>query len=173
MIDRRFPIGEYVYARPHTPTERGALIARIETLPARLRSVVEKLTPAQLETPYREGGWTARQVVHHLADSHTHIVLRFKYALTVDGATITSYPEEIWATLPDYSSPVELALDVIAAQHAKWAWLLRRLADADFERAFQHPENGRVTLDRALGLYAWHGDHHLAHVKLVSEMSSP
>lgn len=168
MSDRRYPIGEFAYTGTYSPAERESLVARIESLPRRMRGAVEGLPDGQLATPYREGGWTVRQVVHHVADSHAHSLLRFKFALARDGAAIVSYPEELWALLPDYSAPVGQALDLIDAVHAKWVYVLRAMRPEDFARAYAHPENGRVSLDRALGLYAWHGDHHLAHVRLAA-----
>lgn len=168
MLNRQYPIGPFAYAGPHTATERDALIARIESLPARLRIVAGWLSERHLDTPYRDGGWTARQVVHHIADSHMHSLLRFKFALAADGAAIVSYPEQLWAELPDYRSPIDTALAVIDAVHAKWIVVLRAMQPADFARAFRHPENGLVTLDKALAIYAWHGDHHMAHVHLVA-----
>lgn len=164
----RFPIGEHQYRGLQTAAERSALIDRIESFPARFRRSAERLSDTQLETRYRPGGWTARQVIHHVADSHAHAYLRFKFGLAEEGITITPYAEELWAELPDYQgAPIGLALAVIDALHAKWVYLLRRLNDADFQRTFHHPVGGPTTLDKALSIYAWHGDHHLAHMEIV------
>lgn len=167
-MNRQFPIGEFQFRGPLSAEERAGCIQRIESLPERLRAVVATLTDVQLNTPYRNGGWTARQVVHHLADSHMHSFLRFKYALAINGSPVLAYPEAAWAGLADNSeAPVALALDLLEALHRKWVFLLRHMASEDFERHYMHSENGPVSLHRALAMYAWHGDHHLAHVELV------
>ena len=168
--DRQYPIGRFEYTGPYTPAQRDEFIARIAALPEALRDAVAGMTDEQLDTPYRDGGWTVRQVIHHLADSHMHCYLRFKFALAEDGAEIKAYPEDAWAALPDVGfTPLGQTLDLLGALHGRWALLLQHMGDADYARAFLHPENGRTPLDRALGLYAWHGDHHLAHVRLVAE----
>jgi len=165
MQDHRYPIGKFDYAGPYTATERAEKIEAIGALPDSLERAVAGLTPLQLATPYREGGWRVRQVVHHLADSHMHIYLRFKFALAEDGAAISAYPEELWADLPDSDdAPLSLSLPLVRGVHAKWHFLLERMTEADFDRGFTHPQNGRVTLDRAVGAYDWHGRHHVAHI---------
>jgi uncharacterized damage-inducible protein DinB len=160
-MDPRYPIGKFVFDQPH----RAEWISDIESLPARLRAALAGLGDAQLDTPYREGGWTVRQLVHHVADSHINAYLRLRFALTEDTPTIKPYFEERWAELADARSlPVEVSLDLLTALHLRWATLLHSLTEEQWARAFDHPDNGRTPLDKALGLYAWHGRHHTAHV---------
>lgn len=165
MEDLRYPIGRFDHQGSVSEKDLLRWIEDIETLPERLRAAVEGLTAAQLDTPYRPGGWTVRQVVHHLGDSHLNSVLRFKWALTEDTPTIKTYDEARWAELADYERvPVSLGLDFLAVLHARWVALLRSLTPADLARAFVHPDMGRVELSWNIGLYAWHGRHHLAHL---------
>lgn len=159
--DARFPIGKFDADRF---SDRRANIAVISQLPADLRVAVGKLDNAQLDTPYREGGWTLRQTVHHIADSHINSLCRFKLALTEDAPTIRPYREELWAELPDSLLPVEASLQIIDGVHTRWSALLERMTDADFKRELEHPDSGKWTLDAMLGLYAWHSLHHLAHI---------
>ncbi|MFB9325703.1 YfiT family bacillithiol transferase [Paenibacillus aurantiacus] len=165
-MDYRYPIGPFAHEGAVTPEQRETWIREIEKLPAKLRLAVEGLSEEQLDTPYREGGWTVRQVVHHVADSHMNSLTRFKLALTEDQPTIKPYAEERWAELADTrTAPVELSLHLIEALHERWVLLLESLTEAEFERAFYHPESGEtVPLDRSLGIYAWHGNHHAAHI---------
>ncbi|MGH9394549.1 MAG: YfiT family bacillithiol transferase [Terriglobales bacterium] len=165
----RYPIGRF--QRNPAPLQaegRGKLIASLAGLPADLRTIIESLSEAQLEQRYRPGGWTVRQLVHHLPDSHLNAYLRIKLALTEDTPTVKTYNEARWAALPDAAAtPVAVSLILLAALHARWATLLGRLPEADFQRAFQHPEWGAVTVDDALAQYEWHGRHHLAHIRLA------
>ncbi len=162
--DPRYPIGKYTYAGS-TPELRREWITQIAAAPGELRAAVRGLTPAQLDTAYREGGWTVRQVVHHVADSHMNAYCRFRLALTETTPRIFVYDEKLWAGLADAASaPVELSLDLLDALHRRLSLLLASLAPADFERQLEHPVNGRMPLDRMLGLYAWHGRHHSAHI---------
>ena len=165
-LDRlRFPIGRAVIA-PHIGLpERAALIARIAAVPRALRDAVAGLDDAGLETPYRPGGWTVRQVVHHVPDSHVNAYLRFKLAVTETDPVVKTYEEADWARQPDYAGPVGVSLDLLDALHARWTGWMSRLAEDVWSRAFLHPEGGRTTLDKALQLYAWHGEHHVAHVR--------
>lgn len=133
--------------------------------PARLRAAVSGLSEPQLDTPYRPGGWTVRQVVHHLPDSHINSYVRFKLALTEDTPTIKPYDEALWAKLPDaVATPIETSLRLMEGLHGRWVGLLESMSDTDFSRAFRHPEIGMVRLDQNLALYAWHGKHHVAHI---------
>lgn len=160
----RFPVGKF-QRDTATPAHRAESIAAIDALPAKLRAAIEGLTDAQLETPYREGGWTVRQVVHHLADSHINAYSRTRHALAGDFPTIYAYDEARWAQLPDaHSAPLSLSLELIDGLHARWVLLLSSLSDADFEKGYLHPENGRQTLEQVVALYAWHGRHHTAHI---------
>jgi len=166
--DPRYPIGKFSFPQSSTAAERDLWIAEIEETPAKLRAAAEGLTPAQLDTPYREGGWTARQVIHHVPESHMNAYIRFKLALTEDEPTIKPYDEAAWARLGDVpSTPVETSLVLLEALHERWVRVLRMLDDSAFARTFRHPELGLIRLDQNLALYAWHGKHHVAHVALV------
>jgi len=161
----RYPIGRFSPPATSLPGIRAAHIQTIRLLPERLRAAVAGLNDVQLDTPYREGGWTVRQVVHHIADSHAVSFIRMKLALTEDWPTVKPYDEAAWANLADSRSlPVETSLALIAALHARWAALLESLSDADFQKGFDHPERGRVNLARALAMYDWHSRHHTAHI---------
>ena len=161
----RYPIGRFQPPAVIAPEDREKALDAIETLPGRLAEAVEGLSDDQLDTPYRPGGWTVLQLVHHVADSHSNAVIRWRWALTEEEPTIKAYDERAWAELPDARSlPVVASLDLLTALHRRWVALLRALPNESFERRFIHPENGPTRLDRALLLYAWHGDHHVAHV---------
>ena len=135
-----------------------------------MRAAVAGLTPEQLDTPYRPGGWTVRQVVHHVPDSHINSYVRFKLALTEEEPTIKPYDEARWAKLADTATtPVEVSLTLLDSLHSRWVPLLQSLTEADFARQFRHPELGMVRLDRNLALYAWHGKHHVAHITSLRE----
>ena len=136
----------------------------VKELPAAIRAAVSGLTEPQLDTPYRPGGWTVRQVVHHLADSHLHAFIRLKWALTEDTPTIKPYDERVWAELPDSAMDVSTSLAILDGLHARWAALYLGMTEAQFSRAFTHPARGRLTLDQHLHIYAWHSQHHVAHV---------
>ena len=146
-------------------SEHPRMIAEIAATPGALRSAVAGLSRDQLETPYRPGGWTVKQVVHHLPDSHLNAYARFKLALTEDEPTIKTYDEAKWAELSDSQRvPVEVSLDLLDALHMRWVTLLRGMDAADYRRGLNHPERGLMTLSQLLGLYAWHGRHHVAHI---------
>ena len=166
MTDLRYPIGPFDWKPGDTTDDqRRQQICNIEMAPARIRAAVEGLSPEQLDTPYRPGGWTVRQVVHHLPDSHLNAYTRFRLALTEDEPTIKPYDENRWAQLEDArTAPVEISLALLDGLHQRWVLLLRSLQAADFARIFRHPELGVVGLDRNLALYAWHGRHHEAHI---------
>jgi uncharacterized damage-inducible protein DinB len=169
-VDLRYPIGKLVRKAVLTPDERRIGIEQIAETPGRLSVAVAGLTPAQLDTPYREGGWTVRQVVHHLADSHMNAFVRFKLALTEQEPTIKPYEQELWAALPDGAQPpVEVSLALLTALHQRWVVLLQSMKPADFARTFQHPEMGIVTLDGNVCIYSWHGRHHVAHITSLRE----
>jgi uncharacterized damage-inducible protein DinB len=168
-LDLRFPIGRFSPGDPDVAENRTADIDALRRLPARLRAAVAGLSDAQLDTPYREGGWTVRQVVHHLADSHVNSMVRFKLALTEDWPTVKTYDQAAWARLPDSSLPTDGALVFIDSLHARWVALLESLSDADFLKGFHHPASGRQTLAASLALYAWHGRHHTAHITSLRE----
>ena len=170
MTDLRYPIGKAEMERDLTPERRHELIAWIETTPDRLREAVAGLNAEQLDTPYRPGGWTVRQVVHHIPDSHLNAYLRCKLALTEDEPAIKTYDEGRWAELPDSRTvPVEVSLALLENLHRRWVALLRALPAADFQKTLKHPDHGALTLDQILSLYAWHGQHHVAHVTSLRE----
>lgn len=163
--DPRYPIGKFDRNINVTKEMRSDCIKTIETLPSQLRTEVENLSEQQLDTPYRDGGWTIRQVIHHLPDSHINSYVRFKLALTEDNPKIKTYEEHLWAELPDtFKTPIDVSLNLLESLHARWAVLLRSLIDEQLEKTFQHPEWGDITLDKTLALYAWHSKHHLAHI---------
>lgn len=163
-----YPIGPFVYRGPLSPTERADALDALAALPARLREAVAALPAGGLDTPYREGGWTARQVLHHVADSHLNAYLRTKLALTEDAPTVSPYDQDRWAALPDTALPVEPSLALLDGLHGRWTALLRPLRGDGWGRTFLHPEHGRrFALDEVLAHYAWHGRHHTAHVRLA------
>ena len=163
--DPRYPIGKFDKSITVTKEMRREFFNTIESLPSRLRNEVENLTQQQLDTPYRDGGWTVRQVIHHLPDSHINSYVRFKLALTEDNPKIKTYEEHVWAELQDtFKTPIEVSLNLLESLHRRWAILLRSLKDEQFERTFQHPEWGNISLSKTLALYAWHSKHHLAHI---------
>ncbi|GAA4872777.1 bacillithiol transferase BstA [Paenibacillus vulneris] len=165
MEDLRFPVGRFEWNGEITPEQRQLWIEEIEQLPRKLRDAVDGLTEEQLNEPYRPGGWTVRQVVHHLADSHMNSLTRFKLALTEEQPTIKPYDEAAWAELADSrEAPLELSLALLDQLHARWGRLLRSLSSEQWERTFIHPDSGVVRLDVNLGTYAWHGRHHTAHI---------
>lgn len=167
--DLRYPVGRYRPPKEITQDTRAEWIGEIERLPENLRRAVSGLSEAQLDTRYRPGGWTVRQVVHHLADSHLNSYSRFRWAVTENVPEIKTYNEADWAELPDAkTAPVQLSLSLIEALHARWALLLRSFGDAEFARKTKHPEWGEIQLDWLLGLYAWHCRHHLAHISAVT-----
>lgn len=165
MADLRYPIGNFQFNGRATDDDRRRSIGIIESTPAKMRAAVQGLTEKQLDTPYRPGGWTVRQVVHHVPDSHMNAYVRFKLALTEDVPTIKAYDEQLWANLEDSKSTlIETSLTLLECLHARMTVLLRSLKPADFARKFNHPERGPMTVDSLLALYAWHGPHHVAHI---------
>ena len=168
--DLRYPVGRFDMQEEVTPERRREWIEQVAEAPTRLREAVAGLDDRQLDTPYREGGWTVRQVLHHLADSHINAYVRMKLALTEDSPAVKTYDEARWAELADSrDTPPEVSLALLDALHRRWLILLRSLADADWAKTFRHPEWGEPSLERTLGLYAWHGRHHVAHVTRLRE----
>jgi uncharacterized damage-inducible protein DinB len=165
MTDLRYPVGKFQEKTDAAPTDRSHWIETIELTPDNLRAAVKGLSDPQLDTPYREGGWTVRQVIHHVADSHMHSYARFRFALTESEPVIKPYDEAAWAELPDAkTAPVEVSLTLLDALHLRWVTLLKTLDAAALAKAFRHPELGPVSLNKAVQLYAWHGRHHTAHI---------
>jgi hypothetical protein len=169
-MDLSYPIGKFDFKQTVAPAQYPALIAEIAAAPALFRDAVRGLDDAQLDTPYRPGGWTVRQTVHHVADSHMNSYIRLRLALTESEPTIRPYDQKAWAELADSrTAPVELSLQIIEGMHARWAALLQTLTGADFARTFRHPELGLVRLDTNPALYAWHGRHHAAHIAALRQ----
>lgn len=164
MTDPRYPTGRFVPPEP-TRESRALAIAAIAETPQQLRDAVQGLDEDQLDTPYREGGWTLRQVVHHVPDSHLNAYIRLKLALTEPGPVIKPYDEAAWANLVDTTAvPIDVSLNLLDALHQRFVAVLRSMTDEDFRREYVHPETGRHALDHLLALYAWHGAHHTAHI---------
>jgi hypothetical protein len=169
-LDLRFPTGKFQRPPQLDDAARERAIEVVASTPARLRDAVRGLTDAQLDTEYRPGGWTVRQVVHHVPDSHLNAYVRFKLALTEDEPTIKPYDESRWAELADTKTvPVATSLTLLETVHERWVAILRAMTPTDFERPLVHPESGRQRLDQMLALYAWHGPHHIAHITSLRE----
>jgi len=169
-MNLKYPIGQFECPDTITKEHIAIWIKDIEELPVKISDLVSNFTKDQMETSYRNDGWTARQVVHHIHDSHHHGYIRFKWALTEDNPVIKPYYEDRWAELFDTkSAPIQLSLDLIKSLHAKWVFFLKGLSDTDLKKTFIHPE-GNVTISLAedIGIYAWHGNHHLAHLESIA-----
>lgn len=162
--DPRFPVGRFKPIANPAPEVLRESVAQLSALPARIREAVGGLSDAQLDTPYREGGWTVRQVVHHVADSHMNGLVRAKLALTEDSPTIKPYKEARWAEMPDAKLPIELSLRIIDGLHARLDAIVAGMTEADYARTFVHPENGLTPLSTWVQLYGWHSRHHVAHI---------
>ena len=171
----RYPVGKFErLAAPLGHAGRQTHLKTIEDTPSRLRSLVGGLSDAQLERTYRSGGWTIRQVIHHVPDSHMNAYVRMKLAATEDCPTIRTYEEQLWAELPEArSGPVKMSLDLLDALHVRWIAFLRSLTDEQFTRPFNHKEWGRVTIEEAVALYSWHCRHHTAHVESALNLLEP
>ena len=164
LDDLRYPIGRFSSTGQQRARHSRGAHSDVALLPERLQAAVAGLNDAQLDTPYREGGWTVRQVVHHVADSHAMAYIRCKLALTEDWPTIKPYDEAAWAKLADSRLPIEASLAMIEALHARWVALLESMTEEDFRKGYNHPERGRVDLAKALAMYDWHSRHHTAHI---------
>ncbi len=169
MTDLSYPIGHFNPEASLSADDRARLIDRIADHPARYRAAVEGLTREQIDTPYRPGGWTVRQLLHHVPESHLNSYVRFKWALTEENPVIKTYDQDAWADTVGSRGDVELSLELLEALHARWVSWLRDLSPEDWSRTFQHPEWGSISLETNLQLYAWHGEHHLAHVSGLRE----
>lgn len=171
--DLRYPIGKFQRPESFTDDQRRAAIQVIAEAPAKMRAAVADLNDQQLDTPYRPGGWTVRQTVHHIADSHMNAFTRFKLALTEDVPTIKPYLEARWAELADAKAPIGPSLEILDALHQRWIVLLGSLTPADLAREFMHPEHNRtMSLDQSLALYSWHSRHHVAHITSLRDRNS-
>jgi hypothetical protein len=165
MEDIRYPIGKFSAKDDYTEEEISSFLKRIADLPSKLESTIENLSNDQLDTPYRDGGWTVRQVVHHVADSHMHAYIRTKWTLTENEPVIKAYLEKLWADTNETKSSTALSISLLKALHKKWVILLQSLTPADRDRFFIHPETKKqITIKTLMGTYAWHGEHHLAHI---------
>ena len=168
--DIRYPVGKWIRQPSVDAAACAALIDQVASAPAALATAVKGLSDAQLDTPYRDGGWTPRQIVHHIADSHMNAYVRFKLGVTEDHPTIKPYDEKSWAeTIDSRTAPVEVSLNVIAGVHARWVQFLQSLDGVALSRTIQHPERGSMALTDLLQLYAWHGRHHTAHITRLRE----
>lgn len=167
--DLRYPIGVFDPQIEVTEKIRNEFIKEIADLPANLKEAVETMEDKQLDTPYRPGGWTVRQTVHHVADSHLNAYVRFKLALTEETPTIRPYDEAEWAELPDSGMPLENSFKIIEGVHSRWVNLLDSMSEEDYLKKLYHPESGMWTLEKMLGLYAWHSRHHTAHITRLAE----
>jgi hypothetical protein len=164
ISDARYPVGTFVRPELISRDERIGAITTLAELPEKLRNAVEGLSSSQLSTPYRDGGWTLRQVVHHVADSHMNAFIRVRLALTEDWPTVKAYDQAAWATLHDAAAPVEWSLELVEALHARWVMLLQSLDESQWQRGYNHPESGPMTVEFTALIYAWHSRHHVAHI---------
>jgi hypothetical protein len=165
----RYPIGKFAPQPTYTSQELESCIRRIEAVPSKIEDVFRSLSPKQLETPYREGGWTARQVIHHIADSHSNAYIRVKWTLTEETPLIKAYDEKLWADTPEIQIDPAISVQLLKALHVKLTALLRLIKPEDLTKAFVHPETKKqVPLDRMIATYAWHGEHHLGHLKIIA-----
>ncbi|MGH9497245.1 MAG: YfiT family bacillithiol transferase [Candidatus Sulfotelmatobacter sp.] len=173
MQDLSYPIGKFHFDGTLTDEQKKVMIGEIAETPAKLRSAVKGLSEARLDTPYRPGGWTVRQVTHHVPDSHMNAYVRFKLALTENEPAIKAYEQQLWAELADTKeTPIEVSLALLDSLHNRWVRLLRSIKPEEWKRTFRHPELGMVSLERNVALYAWHGKHHVAHItELRKQMS--
>lgn len=165
MTDERYPIGQLECDDVITKEQIAEWIENIHELPVQLTEIVKDLSDEDFNRTYRENGWTVRQLVHHIADSHMNAYIRIKLALTEETPTIKPYEEAEWAELPDYQVPLSVSLQLIHSLHERWVYLLRCLTEEQLKRVFLHPESGITSIEKSIGIYAWHGKHHLAHIK--------
>lgn len=172
MNDLRYPLGKFTYDGPLSEEQKQRCLDSVTQAPANLRAAVSGLSETQLDTPYRPDGWTVRQVIHHVPDSHLNAYIRFKLALTEEEPTIKPYAEDRWAMLADsQTTPIEVSLMLLESLHTRWMRLLGSLRTADWKRTFRHPEMGVMSLEKTLALYSWHGRHHVAHITSLRERS--
>lgn len=170
MDDLRYPIGKFQPQETYNADDLKSFIARIEALPSKLEAAVKGMSDQQLDTPYRDGGWTVRQLIHHVPDSHMHAYIRTKWTITESTPLIKAYDEKAWAETPETRLAPEISLTVLKSIHAKWVELLKRIPKDDLKKEFTHPETKKnVPIERLIHTYAWHGDHHLAHITSLKE----
>lgn len=167
----QYPIGKFAPKDSYTSSEIATLIQSIETVPAKIEEVFKKFSAKQLDTSYRPGGWTARQVLHHIPDSHLNAYIRFKWTLTEETPIIKAYNEKAWAETHETKQDPSPSVALLKALHAKWVILLRLLTKEDQQKNFVHPETGKhIRLEKLIAMYAWHGEHHLAHLRLILDL---
>ncbi len=172
-LDARYPIGRFEPPAVFTHQIRHEWITSIAVLPRQLQEIIRDMSEQELHSRYREGGWTVRQIIHHIADSHINSFVRFRLALTEDEPVIKPYNEAAWAELPDASTgPLDVSLQLLGALHTRWVALLKSMDDAAYQRKFVHPVSGPRTLNETTGLYAWHGRHHLAHIRMARGLAA-
>ena len=172
MDDLKYPIGRFDRQQPLPAGGVAILIDSLRGVPTEMREAVKDLSDEQIDTPYRDGGWTVRQVVHHVPESHMNAYIRMKWGLTEDKPTIKTYNEKAWSALPEaHTTPIDVSLDLLSAIHARWDFLLKSMTAEDFERTILHPEWGEISLTTLLQLYEWHGRHHVAHVTQLRNRS--
>jgi hypothetical protein len=173
--DERFPIGPFLFAGEQNIEQRKVLIASLQSLPSRLRRLTAGISREQLRTSYRENGWTVQQVIHHLADSHVNAYVRFKLSLTEENPVIKPYREKLWAELNDSATvSISVSIDFLEAIHKRWVAILKNMSDDDFRRGYFHPEDNLWhSLNEALSMYAWHGKHHLEHIRIGMQKALP
>ena len=166
----RYPIGRFSPKETYTTQEISRFIDQIEGAPHKIEAEIKNLTVAQLDTPYRPGGWTVRQVLHHISDSHMNAYIRLKWTLTENTPTIKAYDEKAWAETPETKMDPGFSIELLKSLHVKWVVVLRQLKSEDFSKSFLHPETNKyVSLARQVATYAWHGEHHLGHIRLVTK----
>ncbi|HKZ36732.1 MAG TPA: putative metal-dependent hydrolase [Chryseolinea sp.] len=166
----RYPIGKFSPQEFYKAEEVQSNIMRIERLPNEVETIVSSLSSKQLDIPYREGGWTARQVIHHMADSHMNAYIRFKWTLTEPTPVIKAYDEKAWAETPETKLDPVISVTFLKALHIKWTALLKLISQDDLKKEFEHPDTKKhIPLDRLIATYAWHGEHHLGHLKIIAE----
>lgn len=167
MEELKYPLGKAELKESYSEEDISYYIKTLDALPIELEHLIDGITEAQLDTPYRDGGWTARQVIHHMADSHLNMLIRLKWTLTEDTPTIKAYDENLWAKLPDYQLPIQVSVDLLKSIHIKIVALAKTFTESDLNKCYIHPEtNSAVSLGSVLALYTWHSKHHLAHIKI-------
>lgn len=170
MEHLKYPFGRFEYGKTYSSAETKKHIDAIEALPSELNALADRLSPAQMEKSYRPGGWTARQIIHHIADSHSNALIRVKLALTENTPVIKPYDQDAWAALEDVKAPVNVSLKMVEAIHERWTWLLKSMREKDFSKKYIHPEyNREFQLDEFIALYAWHGKQHCGHLQIILE----
>ncbi|MCI4667128.1 MAG: putative metal-dependent hydrolase [Bacteroidia bacterium] len=173
LEERKYPVGKYQAPEIIDASQRESWMMELDAFPAKFRQLAESLTADQLNSPYREGGWTGRQVIHHVPDSHMNAYLRFRWALTEDNPMIKAYDEQAWAMMTDYQNmDISASLNFLDSLHKKWVQVQSHMDEKDWLRTYRHPEDGKTyRLDQVLGMYVWHGNHHFGHLKIIQQQN--